>query len=364
MGLFKKIKKKVKKTVKKVGNFAGDIADATKNIPGVNAFTSQLALLDDPDKFLDIWKQNILPQYAMGAAGALGTGGLGGMLGQFGLGGAAQPALGAGEWVLGNTVYDAGGNIVRELPAGSSGGLGGVLGGVLGGSGGGYNALAMLGGLGSLAGGIYGAHTAKDASQAQLQAAREALALQASMYGNQVALQEPFRQAGMAGQNRLLDLLGLSKNTSGADFGKYAKDFQMSDFQEDPGYKFRLSEGLKGLDRQAAARGGLISGAALKAAQRYGQDAASEEYQNAFNRYQVNRANQLNPLQSLAGQGQTTANTLTNASQNYANSAGNLYQGMGDSRASGYIGSANALTGGLNDALRFYQNQQLINKYG
>ena len=52
----------------------------------------------------------------------------------------------------------------------------------------------------------------------------------------------------------------------------------------DPGYKFRLSEGMKALDRQAAARGGLISGNALKATQRYGQDLASQEFGNAYNR--------------------------------------------------------------------------------
>jgi len=71
----------------------------------------------------------------------------------------------------------------------------------------------------------------------------------------------------------------------------------MADFQADPGYAFRMTEGLKALDRQAAARGGLISGAALKASQGYGQDLASQEYMNAFNRFQTNRTNLLNPLQ-------------------------------------------------------------------
>jgi hypothetical protein len=87
--------------------------------------------------------------------------------------------------------------------------------------------------------------------------------------------------------------------------------------------------------------------AALKAAARFGQDLGSQEYQNAFNRYQVNRANQLNPLQSLMGAGQSAANTLTSAAgQAGQNQAQNIY-GAGQARASGYIGSSNALAGAL-----------------
>lgn len=145
-------------------------------------------------------------------------------------------------------------------------------------------------------------------------------------------------------------------------FGKYAKDFGMEDFQQDPGYAFRMSEGLKALDRQAAARGGLISGAALKGAQRFGQEAASQEYTNAFNRYQTNRANQLQPLQSLMGTSQTAANTLGNAAQGYAQGAGEAYMGAGNARASGYMGGANALTGALNQGLNMYQDQQYLNR--
>jgi hypothetical protein len=145
------------------------------------------------------------------------------------------------------------------------------------------------------------------------------------------------------------------------DFGRYARDFSMADFQQDPGYAFRMSEGLKALDRQAAARGGLISGAALRGAQRYGQEAASQEYTNAFNRYQVNRANQLQPLQSLMGSSQTAANTLGQAAGQYAQGAGEAYMGAGNARASGYIGRANALAGALEQGVGSYQGQQFLN---
>jgi hypothetical protein len=147
----------------------------------------------------------------------------------------------------------------------------------------------------------------------------------------------------------------------GADYGKYARDFSMSDFEADPGYAFRLAEGQKALDRQAAARGGLISGAALKAAGRYGQEMGSQEYQNAFNRYQTNRANQLQPLQSLAGVGQTSANTLSNAAANFGAAVGANEINAGNARASGYVGGANAITQGLSQYLNYNQNQNMLN---
>ena len=81
------------------------------------------------------------------------------------------------------------------------------------------------------------------------------LELQREQFDRQQALQDPFRQAGLSGQNRLLELLGLGGSQQSADYGKYGRDFSMSDFQEDPGYSFRLKEGLKALDAQAAARG-------------------------------------------------------------------------------------------------------------
>ena len=143
----------------------------------------------------------------------------------------------------------------------------------------------------------------------------EQIALAREQFAANVALQEPFRIAGVKGQNRLMDVLGLSGNTGAEGYGSAAKNFSATDFQADPGYAFRLSEGTKALERSAAARGGLLSGGTGKALQRFGQELGSQEYTNAFNRYQTNRANLLQPLQSLAGQGQSTANTIGNYGQ-------------------------------------------------
>jgi hypothetical protein len=136
----------------------------------------------------------------------------------------------------------------------------------------------------------------------------------------------------------------------------------MAQFQADPGYGFRMSEGMKALERSAAARGGLLSGATLKGTQRFGQDLASQEYQNAFNRYQAERAARLGPLQSLAGVGQTTAQQIGDAGMRTAQNIGETQMSGAAARASGYVGGANALTSALGTGLGFYQNQQLMNQ--
>ena len=207
--------------------------------------------------------------------------------------------------------------------------------------------------------GLTGANAAKSAANTQAQSARDANELMYRMYQEQKGLQEPFRGAGIGAQNRLLDLLGLSKNTGAEGFGKYAKDFGMSDFTADPGYGFRLSEGQKALERQAAARGGLISGSALKAATRFGQEMGSQEYTNAYNRYQTNRANQLAPLGSLLSSGQAAASNTGAAAGSYGAGASGNITGAGAASAAGQVGSTNALTDALNSYLRYSSSQEM-----
>jgi len=213
-----------------------------------------------------------------------------------------------------------------------------------------------------LVGGLAQAASQRQAAAAQSDAAQRGLDLQKSIYEQQSALNQPFYQAGVTGQNRLMDLLGLGANKTGADYGKYAKDFSMSDFQADPGYAFRLSEGQKALDRQAAARGGLISGGAIKAATRYGQDMGSQEYQNAFSRYQTNRANQLQPLASLQNVGQSAANQQSGALGNYGVNAGNLLTQQGAAQAAGNLGTGNTINNMIGAGISAYQNNSLVDQ--
>jgi len=208
-----------------------------------------------------------------------------------------------------------------------------------------------------------GSQASKSAANTQANAAAQASDAQRAMFERQVELQEPFRQAGLKGQNRLLELLGLGEDKTAPGFGKYATaEFGMDKFTADPGYAFRMSEGMKALERSAAARGGLLSGATLKGTQRFGQDLASQEYQNAFNRYQAERTGTLNPYQALAGTAQTSANVLTNAAGNLGGQLGSNIIGAGNAQAAGHIGQANAIVGGLGQGINFYQNQQLLNR--
>jgi hypothetical protein len=251
------------------------------------------------------------------------------------------------------------------------------------------------------------ADAANNASQASLQASREATALQKSMYDQTRADNAPFRQTGLAANNRLAYLMGVGPNgqaptggggmlggvggaissalgsgglsgiangllsgsgdtrtqayvpQAGDQYGSLFKPFGMSDFQQDPGYGFRMSEGIKALDRSASARGGLLSGAALKGITRYGQDMGSQEYGNAYNRYNSDQSNQYNRLASMAGLAQTANGVNATAGQSYANSAGNnmmtnaANQGnasiaQGNIRASQYNNLGSAINSGMN----------------
>jgi hypothetical protein len=182
------------------------------------------------------------------------------------------------------------------------------------------------------------------------------------MYNEQVARLSPYAAGGLTAQNQLMSVLGLGPNTGQPGYGKYSKDFSMADFQADPGYAFRMSEGLKALDRTAASRGGLMSGATLKGTQRYGQDLASQEYSNAFNRYQTNRTNQLQPLGNLMAAGQSAAGGQNTASGSYGTAGSELAQAQGNIAAQQGINTANAYTGALQSGISSYQNQNLMNQ--
>lgn len=174
--------------------------------------------------------------------------------------------------------------------------------------------------------------SASKAASTSAAASDRASELQREMFERNIELQEPWRKAGM---NALAKLEPLA--TEYTPFG-------MDQFQADPGYAFRMSEGMKGLERSAAARGGLLSGATLKGIQRYGQDLGSQEYMNAFNRYQTERNARLAPLQSLAGVGQTSANTLGQAGTQFANTMGNI--GMNQANVAGNAQMSRASTYG------------------
>ena len=211
-------------------------------------------------------------------------------------------------------------------------------------------------GVASLGSALIGSSASKSAAETQASAARDAASLQYQQYQEQKALQEPFRQAGLTGQNQLMNYLGLGGDTGAAGYGSWASPTltadQFSKYQ-DPGYAFRLSEGMKALERSAAARGGLLSGGFAKGAQQYAQGLASEEYQNAFNRYQTSRAAALSPLQQLQGIGQAAASNQAAASGQYGTNVSNLMTGSAAAQAAGTIGSAQAYSNALGTAGKY-----------
>ena len=197
---------------------------------------------------------------------------------------------------------------------------------------------AALGGLASSSAGRQQARAVESASNVQAQAQREALDFQRRMYEENVARQQPYYDIGV---NALRQLPGRT--------GAMPAAFQYRPEQltTDPGYQFRLSEGMRALERSAAARGGLMSGATGRALTRYGQEAASQEYSNAYNRAlteynaaKAREAEEYNRLSGLAGTGGTTAQQITSAGQQMASNVGNI--GMGQAQIAGQARMAGA----------------------
>jgi hypothetical protein len=186
----------------------------------------------------------------------------------------------------------------------------------------------------NVVGGIAGANAAEKAAETQAAAADRALQLQREMYEKSLELGKPYYEAGVN---------ALGKLTRG-------------EIINEPGYAFRLGEGMKALERVQAARGNMLSGGALKAGQRYAQDLASQEYGNAYNR-----------LANIAGLGQTATTQAGTAGQNYASQAGELGLQQANALAQGRIGRmssyGNALAGvagAVGDYTRGRQQEQLF----
>lgn len=153
---------------------------------------------------------------------------------------------------------------------------------------------AIAGAASSIAGAgasIFGANKAADA---QKNASKRAIKFQKEALAQQMALTKPYVEAG---KNALTEYQKLAPY----------EDFGMKQFQADPGYNFRMAEGMKALERSAAARGLLQSGGTLKGIEQYGQNLASSEYENAFSRYLTQREARMDPYRYLTGIGQAAA---------------------------------------------------------
>lgn len=219
---------------------------------------------------------------------------------------------------------------------------------------------------------FFSSESSSDAAQSAADTSRQAsdasVAEQRRQYDLSRADQAPYLAAGTGAVNRLAAGVGY-----GGEFGAATPfDFQYS---EDPGAGFRLAEGVKAIDRSAAARGGLLSGATLKGVQRYGQDLGSQEYGNAFNRYvtrfnaQTGERNQLyNRLAGVAGTGQTATNQIGAQGANMAGNVGNILMGSATNQGNATMaaaGARNSAYGGAANMLgRMYGPQRGTDPFG
>lgn len=213
------------------------------------------------------------------------------------------------------------------------------------------------------------------ASKAQQQGARDASAEaarqndqtrqdQLNLLTQQRADQAPWLDAG---KNALAQLVAGMQ--PGGQFT--IQPYTGTDLLSDPGYQFRQQQGQQAIERSAAAHGGLLSGAAAKALERFSQGVASEEFNNGYNRTRSDQAAGYNRLASLAGVGQQATNqigqasqnaygTIANAGMNTSNGIQNNITGAANARASGYVGVGNAINNGLSQAYNGYQQNQLM----
>lgn len=186
-----------------------------------------------------------------------------------------------------------------------------------------------------------------------------------------------------------------SPNTSLGGFGSLMQAYPGGQFtaptaaqaEQTPGYQFQLQQGEQALQQSAAARGNLLTGGTAEAVNNYAQGLASTNYQNVYNNalstygtnyntYQQNQANQYNRLASLAGVGQTTAQTLGNLGQSTANSVTNNELGTAQAigqqgnnaaaaNASGIVGGANAWSNALGSTTNNLSNLAMLSSlYG
>jgi len=192
---------------------------------------------------------------------------------------------------------------------------------------------AVIAGGAAIAGGVMSSNASKKAAKQQSQAATDAANMSLEQYRQTRDDLMPYTEVGKYGLDQLL---------SGYKDGSLTKPFSLTDYQQDPGYQFRLQNGMDGIQSSAAAGGGLLSGATLKALNSYNSNLASQEYNNAYTRYGNDQQNRYARLMDLARVGQNSAAQTGVMGQSAVGAAGaNLTSGA-NAAAAGTIASGNA----------------------
>jgi hypothetical protein len=154
---------------------------------------------------------------------------------------------------------------------------------------------------------------------------------------------------------------GLSSGSPG-NVGELMKNFTGADLVNEPGFKFGLDQGNKAIENAARARGMSMSPATVKELLRYSNDYAGTKYGEAFNRDMSNRTTKYNFLTGTSGGGQQAAQTVGNAGMNMATNVGGLMTGAANARGAAGIAGANAMSGGINNAVNMYNQNNILDR--
>lgn len=247
-------------------------------------------------------------------------------------------------------------------------------------------ALAIGGGLaaaGSVATGLLQKNSTDNAAKIQQDSTDKSLAFNEKVFDTNQANAAPWLKEGQTALGQLAGMTG----PGGSLLQPYGKSFEAPTGvteENDPGFQFRLQQGMKALQNSAAAKGQAQGGAALKEAERYGQDYASNEYSNVYNRalqgYNTNynvwandQGNTFNRLAALSGAGQTAVAGLNSAGQSAASNAAGINQsnasalgGLATSGAAslgaGIVGATNAVNSGIGNYNQYQLLQQILNQ--
>jgi hypothetical protein len=195
--------------------------------------------------------------------------------------------------------------------------------------------LPLIGAIASIGSALIGANAANKAAQTQAAATREASQIQRQNFTDTQAMLQPQIAAGDTARRYQLGALGLP---GGAGY-----DESIAAFRTSPGYEFALNQGRDQVMTGAAAGGNLFSGRTLKDLGRFGQGMADQQFGNWFNR-----------VGGIAGQGGQATGTMANVGMGTAGNLSDLATRGGDARASSYINSANAITGGAQNLANLY----------
>lgn len=227
-----------------------------------------------------------------------------------------------------------------------------------------------------------GAKAAEKAGQVQADASKYAADISQAQFEQTRQDQMPWMEAGKRALGDLQDYVNNSPDyddiwgrriEQNYNAGNLTGGLDPNNIELDPSYQFRKQQGMDGIQASAAAGGGLLSGAALKALNQYNSNLASQEYNNAWSRDQSEKQNlfgvlsgsrgqdyslfngenarQYNQLANMAGVGQQTANSLGAFGAQNAQTIGNAHINAANAQANGLIGGATARTNGMGNVL-------------